>query len=131
MLLRASWAEQEIYYATTLEGLAAEAGVSDAFLVTDCNRNEKWAIVRSFLSLLVLLARLRPHVVVTTGALPGLLAIMIGRAFGARTVWIDSIANAEEMSLAGLSARRFADLWLTQWAHVAAATGAEHAGSVL
>ena len=65
------------------------------------------------------------------GALPGVVALALGRAMGARTVWIDSVANAAEMSLSGRLARRVAHLWLTQWEHVARDSGAEYAGSVL
>jgi hypothetical protein len=50
---------------------------------------------------------------------------------GARTIWVDSVANAEEMSMSGKLARRFAHLWLSQWEHVAGAEGAEYAGAVL
>jgi hypothetical protein len=41
---------------------------------------------------------------------------------GGRTIWIDSIANAGEMSLAGQKAGKTADLWLTQWDSVSEAT---------
>jgi hypothetical protein len=37
---------------------------------------------------------------------------------GARTIWLDSIANVDELSLSGQMAGRFADLWLTQWPHL-------------
>ena len=69
--------------------------------------------------------------VVSTGALPGVIALTLGRAIGARTIWVDSIANAEEMSMSGKLARRVAHLWLSQWEHVAEAAGAEYAGAIL
>ena len=49
----------------------------------------------------------------------GLIAMKIARPLGARTVWVDSIANAECMSMAGRLARGSAHLWLTQWEHLA------------
>ena len=39
----------------------------------------------------------------------------LARLVGARTVWVDSIANAEELSLSGQKASRIATLTLTQW----------------
>lgn len=66
-----------------------------------------------------------------TGALPGLIAIIVARRMGIRTMWIDSVANAEEFSMAGRMARRHADRLLSQWPAVAEASGAEYAGSVL
>lgn len=131
MLLRPAFEGREVHYATTLPGLAEQSGVQRAHLIPDCNRNEKLAMARSAFRIGLLLLRLRPGTVVTTGALPGLIAIALAKRMGARTAWIDSIANAEEMSLAGQKARPHADLWLTQWPEVARQTGAQYAGSVL
>jgi hypothetical protein len=88
-------------------------------------------VVRCAASLLLLFARFRPDLVLTTGALPGLIAIYLGKRFRARTMWIDSVANAEEMSLAGQNAGRHADEWLAQWPDVAAFAGARYEGSVI
>ena len=49
------------------------------------------------------------------GAAPGFFAISLARLVGARSVWVDSIANAEELSLSGQKATRVATLTLTQW----------------
>ena len=46
-------------------------------------------------------------------------------------MWIDSVANAEEMSMAGRMAKSYADCWVSQWPGVAEATGARYFGSVL
>ena len=131
MLMRPAFTELDVTYATTLPGLPEEFGASPFIIVPDCNRNAKWAVMRSAAAIAGALIRIRPHVVVSTGALPGVIAIALGRIFGARTIWVDSVANAEEMSASGQLARRFCDVWLTQWAHVAEATGAEYAGAVL
>ena len=130
MALSDAFAATEVVYATTLPGLTGPGGET-VHVVPDCNRNEKWKALRSGVALLILILRKRPNVIVTTGALPGFLAIAIGRRLGARTMWIDSIANAEEMSMAGRLARSQADRWLSQWPSVAEAAGAEYAGSVL
>jgi len=63
--------------------------------------------------------RERPSVVVSTGAAPGYLAIRCARLMGARTLWIDSVANIEELSMSGRLASTTADLCLTQWPHLA------------
>jgi UDP-N-acetylglucosamine:LPS N-acetylglucosamine transferase len=76
--------------------------------------------------------RERPDVVVTTGAAPGLMALLVGKLVaGSRTVWIDSIASVEGMSLSGRLARYVADAWLVQWAHLARPEGPEFWGAVL
>jgi hypothetical protein len=47
-------------------------------------------------------------------------------------VWIDSIANAEQISLSAKLARPYADLWLTQWEELSRKTpGLQCWGQVL
>jgi UDP-N-acetylglucosamine:LPS N-acetylglucosamine transferase len=74
----------------------------------------------------------RPDVVVTTGAGPGVLALAVAKLAGkSRTIWIDSIANTERMSLSGRMARPVADAWLVQWEHLARPRGPHCWGAVL
>jgi UDP-N-acetylglucosamine:LPS N-acetylglucosamine transferase len=130
-LMRAAFDGHDVHYATTLQGLDERAGLAKVTVVPDCNRNEPLKAVASLAAIALLLARVRPQVVISTGALPGVIALAIARRFGARTIWVDSIANAETMSMAGAKAKHHADLWLSQWPAVAKAYGAEYAGSVL
>jgi UDP-N-acetylglucosamine:LPS N-acetylglucosamine transferase len=134
MELRPAWSDlgpDAVLYVTTLADLPAQFGAAPAAIIPDCNRNSPMAILRSGWRLWRLMSAERPEVVISTGALPGVLALAIGRAYGARTVWLDSVANAEEMSMSGRLARRFADLWLSQWPEVARAQGATYIGSIL
>lgn len=130
-LLRPAFDGQEVFFLTTLPGLPEQFDAQPAAIIPDCNRDEKLAILRCTAALAGRIARFRPHVVISTGALPGVLALALGRAAGARTIWVDSVANAEEMSMSGKLAKRFAHLWMSQWEHVAAEAGAEYAGAVL
>jgi UDP-N-acetylglucosamine:LPS N-acetylglucosamine transferase len=76
--------------------------------------------------------RERPDAIVTTGAAPGLVALALGRLLArSRTVWIDSVANTERMSLSGRMARHVADAWLVQWEHLARPEGPHYWGAVL
>lgn len=88
--------------------------------VPDATRWNPVRLVLCAMTLVLVLVRERPQVIVSTGAAPGFLALRIGRLLGARTVWIDSIANAEVLSLSGQKAARFADLTLTQWPELGA-----------
>jgi UDP-N-acetylglucosamine:LPS N-acetylglucosamine transferase len=130
-MLRDAFEGCDVAYMTTMRGLGERAGLSNVSIVPDCNRHRPvlaaWAVLRIAATIL----HLRPDVIITTGAMPGLIAIAIGRRLGARTVWIDSIANAEEFSMSGAKAYRHADLWLSQWQAVASVSGSEYAGSVL
>ena len=75
--------------------------------------------------------RFRPDVVITTGAAPGYLAVRIARILGARTLFNDSIANAEQLSMSAQLAIRSADVTLTQWSHLADERGPRFEGAVL
>ncbi|NJM81638.1 MAG: UDP-N-acetylglucosamine--LPS N-acetylglucosamine transferase [Tabrizicola sp.] len=140
MRIRPAWKGLEVTYVTTDSGLRqtvldlarADGEAEPGFrLITEANRWHKRKLIRQLFELVVVMARLRPDAVITTGAAPGYFALRLGRMFGARTVWIDSMANAEELSLSGQQARRYADLWLTQWDHLATPDGPQYLGSVL
>lgn len=106
-------------YLTTDSGHRSEVGTARFYTVNDANRWNKLALIRCALQLLAVLLRERPTVVVSTGAAPGYLAIRCARLMGARTIWVDSLANVEELSLSGRMASSTADLCLTQWPHLA------------
>ncbi|PWR01976.1 UDP-N-acetylglucosamine--LPS N-acetylglucosamine transferase [Meridianimarinicoccus roseus] len=131
MSMRQAFDDQDVLFVTTLAGLPEQYDAHPSRIVPDCNRNEKIAMVRNGIAMVGVMLRFRPQVVISTGALPGVIALALGRAVGARTIWVDSVANSEEMSMSGKLARRFAHLWLSQWEHVASTCGAEYAGSVL
>ena len=120
----------DVAYLTTHAGHRAEVAPARFYTVADANRSNKLALVRSALKILWVLARERPNVVVSTGAAPGYLTIRAAKLFGARTVWIDSVANVEELSLSGRMASAQADLCLTQWPHLAGGS-VSYQGAVL
>jgi UDP-N-acetylglucosamine:LPS N-acetylglucosamine transferase len=98
---------------------------------TDANRWQKLRLLRQMFDVAGILWRVRPDAIVTTGASAGYFAIRLGKLLGARTCWIDSIANAKELSLSGAKAGPHADLFLTQWPEVARPGGPEYRGAVL
>jgi UDP-N-acetylglucosamine:LPS N-acetylglucosamine transferase len=117
--LTPAFAGQDVAYLTTDPGHRSEVGAARFYAVSDANRWNKLALVRCALKILWVLLRERPAVVVSTGAAPGYMAIRCARLLGARTVWIDSVANVEELSMSGRMASATADLCLTQWPHLA------------
>lgn len=101
------------------------------YTVVDATRWNKFKLLWMCLQLAFILIHERPDFVVSTGAAPGYFGILIGRLLGAKTVWIDSIANVEAVSLSGQRIGRHADLWLTQWEHLAQPNGPQYAGEVI
>lgn len=100
-------------------------------VVPDANRKAPLGMIRLILAMAWVVLRERPDVVVSTGAAPGYVAIRLARIFGARSVWLDSLANVDELSMSGRLAGAHADLWLTQWPHVARPEGPHFRGSVI
>jgi len=122
----------DVVYVSTIAGHAELVGDARFIEVPEANRWERWRAVRCALAMSWALMRIRPDIVVSTGALPGLFAVAFGKLVLRRpTIWIDSIANADELSMSGAQAGRFADLWLTQWEHLARPDGPTFVGSVL
>jgi glycosyltransferase involved in cell wall biosynthesis len=121
----------DVVFVSVSAELAADVpGGARFYVVRDATRWNRFGLLVLALQLLKVLWRERPDVILTTGAAPGYLAIRIGRWLGARTVWLDSIANVESMSLSGRRIGRYADLWLTQWEHLSGPTGPQYLGSV-
>lgn len=130
----------EVHYATTSAESAQQAW--DAAEETgqqrpgfhsfsDANRWRPLRLLRQAIQLSVLILRVRPDLIITTGAAAGYIAVRLGRLVGARTLWIDSLANVDELSMSGQRAGPHANLWLTQWPELARPEGPHCKGRVL
>lgn len=128
MRLRPAFEGHDVRYATVSRGYASHLDGERLYVVPDSNLSSKIALVWTALAVFWVVLRVRPDVVLSTGAAPGWFALVFGRWFRARTVWLDSIANATQLSKSGAKAGRFADLWLTQWPELAEDAGPEHTG---
>ncbi|WP_183558404.1 oligosaccharide biosynthesis protein Alg14 [Mucilaginibacter sp. SP1R1] len=87
--------------------------------IPDANRGKKINLCKCILSVTWHIVAVKPRVIISTGAAPGLIGILIGKLTGAKTIWIDSIANAEKLSMSGNIAVKIADRVYTQWEHLA------------
>lgn len=130
--LRPVWDDCDVVYVTTepsfrsdVEEDARSRGQAAPafFTVCEANRWQKLKLIRQIAQIAFRLLLSRPDVVISTGAAPGFFAVRLGRLLGARTVWLDSIANADELSLSCRKVGPHADLWLTQWPHLAGEEG--------
>lgn len=131
MLLRDVLEQFDVRFATTHAELPARAGIEGATILPDCNRDQIINSAKCVLAAAWLVLRFRPHVVVSTGAAPGFFCIVFGRLLGARTLWIDSVANAERLSMCGNFSRRASTACLTQWEHLAQNGRPGYAGNLL
>lgn len=113
--LTPAFADCDICWASTDPTIRASLEGERFYWVPDANRWNPVQAAWSMIGVLLLILRVRPQMIISTGAAPGYLAIWMGSRLGIRTLWIDSIANAEELSLSGKKAAKCADLTLTQW----------------
>jgi len=118
-------------FVSTSEGLSAKFSSGNYCRVCDAAADNKVKLCMLFFQAFYHVIRIRPDIVITTGAAPGLAFVIAGRLLGAKTIWIDSIANAEAISLSGRLAKRWSSLWLSQWQDVAEREGASYLGSVI
>ena len=121
----------EVHYATTDATAAEQVQQARVHVYPDANQQTPIRLMRCALRMAWIVFRLRPQVVVSTGAAGGFLAIWMARFFGARTMFIDSIANARKLSISARMSLGVADMVLSQWRHVAQASGADYRGAVI
>jgi UDP-N-acetylglucosamine:LPS N-acetylglucosamine transferase len=117
--LRPAFADCDVSFATVHADSAADVDGAPLFTFTDASRKDWWRFAAVVVQLTRVIAKVRPDVVVTTGAMPPLAAIVLGRLTGARTLWVDSIANSERLSSSGKLARKLAHRTITQWPDLA------------
>lgn len=129
--LRPAWDGCDVAYATVHPDSASEVPGARFFSFRDASRANPTAFLVVALQLLRAVLSVRPDVIVTTGSAPALLAILYGRMIGARTLWIDSIANSERMSSSGMRARKLAHQCVTQWPQLVDTPRPGYWGSVL
>jgi UDP-N-acetylglucosamine:LPS N-acetylglucosamine transferase len=86
--------------------------------IVDVSADDKWKLIPCAFQLLKIIFKERPQAIISTGAAPGAVAIMLGKALKIRTIWVDSIANVKKLSRAGNMVLGKADVFLTQWEHL-------------
>lgn len=131
MRIKHAFENCDVTFVTVHESYRAQVPDRKFYLVNDANRWTKLGLLKAASRLAWIVWKERPDVVISTGAAPGYLALRLGRLMSARTIWLDSIANAEKLSMSGDRIGRYADLWLTQWPHLARPDGPHYTGSVI
>lgn len=121
---------RDALFVTTKQDLLTQAN-RKGFVVKDCNRNRIGDTLACVWQCIRIVATVRPQLVISTGAAPGLICLALGRLTGARTIWIDSFANVEQLSMSGKMARYIVHEWLTQWKHLATPNGPFYHGELL
>jgi len=129
--LRPALDDCELHFIGTDIGWKSTVDAHNFYIVPDAHFDEPWRMIRTFFSMLRLYWKIRPQVVISTGAAPGGVAMLLGRIFRARTLWVESKANCRVHSLSGRLALRIAHIVLTQHLHLARPGGPFYHGSII
>ncbi|MCL6262744.1 hypothetical protein [Craterilacuibacter sp. RT1T] len=129
--LRAAFEGCDVAYASVHPASQDEVPGHRYYAFRDASRKNKLAFARVVFRMLWIILRERPDVVVTTGSAPALFCVFFGRLCGAQTLWIDSIANCQQLSHSGKKALRIAHRCVSQWPEVARNNGIEYWGGAL
>lgn len=105
----------DVVYVSTDSNLAATVEGSKFYCVPDANRWNKYKLIQIFFLVYKIVRRENPNCVISTGAAPGLMALFAAKLLGMKTIWVDTIASAEKLSLSGRIALKFVDRLYTQW----------------
>ena len=120
----------EMVYVSTHQRCATMVKGQKFCQIGNFSRSNAWKLLPSFFKALKTIHQEKPDAIITTGAAPGLVYLLAGKLLGRKTIWIDSIANAEHLSASGRIASKFASRTYTQWKDLA--TGKiQYAGNVL
>lgn len=121
----------DVVYCSTHEKCATQVPGHRFIKTGDFSRWDIYRLPRVFFQLVRVMRAERPAAVITTGAAPGLTALLAARmAGGIKTVWIDSVANAAHLSACGRVALHIADRVYTQWENLADGRKIWYAGSI-
>ncbi len=109
----------DVVYLSTNDRCAKMVEGHKFYKIIDFSRWDAYKLIPEFFRMIGLLLKERPKAVITTGAAPGLTCLLAARILGIKTIWIDSVANAAELSGSGHIASKFASRIYTQWEDLA------------
>ncbi|MFN8436182.1 MAG: glycosyltransferase [Cytophagales bacterium] len=117
--LRPAFEGADLEFMSTKESFASMVQGHVFHAVPDASRWNKLKLIWSFLKIFNVIRKTKPDVIITTGAAPGVMGLFAGKLLGSKTIWVDSIANVEKLSMSGVLATKFADKVYTQWPDLA------------
>jgi UDP-N-acetylglucosamine:LPS N-acetylglucosamine transferase len=131
MRLSPAFVGADLIFVSTHPGYKDQVAGAVFHSVTDATRWEKMKLIKMAFEVRKIISVEKPDIIISTGAAPGLMAILWGRLLGKKTIWIDSIANVDRISMSGRIARPFTHLHLTQWEHLSNGISTLFKGTVI
>jgi len=126
------WPFQPNLYVTTREIWAAKLRErGPTYIVGECDRGKPFQIILTLLRSIWFVAKERPDVIITTGSLPIAIVCLVAKLIRCKILWIDSLAQIDDLSMSGKLMLKYADVLLVQWPEVAEKyEKAEYAGEL-
>ena len=127
------WPIQPDFYVTTMPESAKHLEKRGrSYVIGECNRYRPLEAVKVISRAFRIILKEKPDIILTTGSMPIAMFCLIGKLFGAKIVWIDSVANTRRLSMSGRMIRPFANLIFSQWPDVAAGySNVEYVGEII
>ncbi len=86
--------------------------------IVDVSADNKLMLIPCAFQVLYILLKERPDTVISTGAAPGVVTMLIAKFLRINTIWVDSIANVRQISRSGRMIKKHVNTFLTQWEYL-------------
>ena len=120
-----------VVYATPGTPYGSQQSQRKIHNITDASADSKLKLIPLAFQLLWIMAIERPSAIISTGAAPGAIAILLAKVLPIKTIWVDSIANVAKLSRSGEMVKNHANLVVTQWEPLSDGKKIRYQGSVL
>ncbi len=98
--------------------------------IHDTNRDDFIGILKYFFFFIYIIIKHKPDLIISMGAAPGALALIVGKCLFVKGIWVESIANAATPSLSGKLVKKIAKYWVTQSSDVNVNYGGLYYGKI-
>jgi UDP-N-acetylglucosamine:LPS N-acetylglucosamine transferase len=109
----------DTYYLTTNKEFESTVKGEKFYYVPDVSRWNKLKFLVVAMKMNSIIRKIKPDIIISTGAAPGVVSMVLGKLAGARTIWVDSMCHVRKLSLSGKISSWFTDRVYTQWPHLA------------
>lgn len=121
----------DVVYATAGTQYSSKNSSKTIHNIIDASADSKLKLIPLVFQLLWIMAKERPSTIISTGAAPGAIAMLLAKILPIKTIWVDSIANVAVLSRSGRLVKKHADLVVTQWEPLSNGENIIYKGSVL
>lgn len=121
----------DVVYATPTAQYSSANSQRKVYNITDASADSKLKLIPLAFQLLMIMIKERPDTIISTGAAPGAIAVLIAKFLPIKTIWVDSIANVAKLSRSGEMVKKHANLVITQWEPLSDGKTIHYKGSVL